>query len=210
MSMISVTYKLGLIIASCGAGNNASLNLNRNYYQMNTLLENANESHCLLTKAAIHELEQKVMDGCPVSSEILEIVRAPAHSREYMGGNGQIHWHHCQGLDKSNKPQKDDPEERQWIEREILRFAVDEHQSRIEINGMYNVRMLARWRHGYDAKLAAEARETRHKQALGLNRKHENKEINPATYEARKAKRLARLAKRKGGDIAKVGFNAFS
>ncbi len=121
---------------------------------------------------------------------------------EYLGGNGQATWSHCKGHIIENAGNAGGSiDEQTELERQILELAVTEHQSSIETNGNYNIKHLSRWTKGaYNAEKAADAVEARHLKALGMQRTKDaaRDTAKAATYDARKAKRLAKLAARKG------------
>lgn len=131
------------------------------------------------------------------AKEILDIVLKDSYKPEYLGGNGEPDWHHVKGHDAGHVIEQEDGDV-DYIEHLLLTYSVREHQTSLETNGAYNVRQLARWKFGYSAEKAREAVEKRHKELLGIRPTDYRKLAMDATYEARKAKRLARLAARHG------------
>ena len=116
---------------------------------------------------------------------------------EYLGGNGLTDWHHCSCNDKADKFDMDtDAEGVTFEEKAILALYASEHQTHIEANGVYIVRQLARWKHGFDPEAALNAKQARHDKALGIRVTDSNNTKRKDTSAARKAKRMAKLARK--------------
>lgn len=75
---------------------------------------------------------------------------------EFLGGCGRPQWHHCKNKGKDTAIiDADKHGEQSYLERLILQASVDEHQTGIEQNGLYNVRQLAHWKGGFKPELYA-------------------------------------------------------
>lgn len=155
-------------------------------------------------------IEEAILIGMAAEAELPELMAAQADDilgrvkhNEYLGGNGQTMWHHCQPRDDSTRGHSEDTD-RDHEERKELELVVASHQGSIEDNGYYNVRSLARWAGGaFDGDKYAKAMYRRHRDLLGLKgpaRADTTKKgrATKADLAARKAKRLARLAARHG------------
>jgi hypothetical protein len=83
----------------------------------------------------------------------------------------------------------------------------------IALNGALIVRKSEQWRKGFrknEWQAYTKRRATRlHREALGLNQITEKARVTDEAMERKQAKRLARLQARRGGNTAKVGYNAF-
>jgi hypothetical protein len=140
---------------------------------------------------------------------------------EYLGGNGATQWHHVDARDSSGHGEDFD-DDMPAEERELLQAVVGSHQDSIEANGQYIVRGASRWqsvpvtldgvqkpirvRAVYDSVSAERSRDIAHRRMLGLTAGETGKRTkaqraernSPEAIAARKAKRLAKLAARRG------------
>lgn len=155
-------------------------------------------------------IEEAILTGMAAEAELPELMASQADDllgfskhNEYLGGNGQTMWHHCQPRDDSTKGHSGDTDA-DHKERKELELVVASHQGSIEDNGYFNVRSLSRWSGGkYDGDKAQKASLKRHRDLLGIKgpvRASSTKDgrATKSDLAARKAKRLARLAARRG------------
>ena len=96
-------------------------------------------------------IEDAILIGMAAEAELPELMASQAEDilgrakhNEYLGGNGQTMWHHCQPRDDSTRGHSGDTDA-DHEEREELQLVVASHQGSIEDNGWFNVRSLGRW-----------------------------------------------------------------